>query len=227
MGKENRGFYDNYKMEFQRFLKDKSDDELEASRMHVLQGLTKLRQICNTPALLSDHEYYGNQSAKLDELITQILKLEGEHKVLVFSQFVGMLELIRERLDQETIKYAYLTGQTRKRQEQVEAFQEDEETRVFLISLKAGGTGLNLTEAEYVFIVDPWWNPAVENQAIDRAYRIGQTNKVIVLRMITPHTIEEKILELQDRKKKLAENLIHTESGFFKQLTKNDLMKLV
>ncbi|HET7360893.1 MAG TPA: C-terminal helicase domain-containing protein, partial [Salinimicrobium sp.] len=199
----------------------------DASRMHILQGLTKMRQICNTPALLADNEYYGSQSAKLDELITQVLKLQSEHKVLIFSQFVGMLDLIKVRLDQETIKYAYLTGQTRKRQEQVEAFQEDEEIRVFLISLKAGGTGLNLTEAEYVFIVDPWWNPAVENQAIDRAYRIGQTNKVIAIRMITPNTIEEKIMELQDRKKKLVEELIHTDSGFFKQLTKNDLMGMV
>ncbi len=227
MGKEQRRVYDIYKNEFQRFLQDKSDDELKTSSMHILQGLTKMRQICNTPALLSDNEYYGNQSAKLDELMTQVLKLQSEHKVLIFSQFVGMLNLIRERLDQEAIKYAYLTGQTRKRQEQVEAFQEDDEIRVFLISLKAGGTGLNLTEAEYVFIVDPWWNPAVENQAIDRAYRIGQTNKVIAIRMIVPDTIEEKIMELQDRKRKLVEDLIHTDSGFFKQLTRNDLMKLV
>src|SRR5699024_11006312 len=126
----------------------------------------------------------------------------------------------------EGIGYAYLTGQTRKRQEQVDRFQEDEDARVFLISLKAGGTGLNLTEAEYVFIVDPWWNPAVENQAIDRAYRIGQTNKVIAIRMITPDTIEEKIMELQKSKKQLVEDLIHTDSGFFKQLNKDDLMQI-
>jgi SNF2 family DNA or RNA helicase len=227
MGKEQRRVYDAYKKEFQQYLHGKSDEELKSSSMHILQGLTKMRQICNTPALLSDNEYYGNQSAKLEELVNQVLKLQSEHKVLIFSQFVGMLELIKERLDQETIKYAYLTGKTRKRQEQVEAFQEDEEIRVFLISLKAGGTGLNLTAAEYVFIVDPWWNPAVENQAIDRAYRIGQANKVVAIRMITPDTIEEKIMELQDRKKNLVEELIHTDSGFFKHFTKNDLMRLV
>ncbi len=227
MGKEQRRVYDTYKKEFQQYLEGKSEKELKSSSMHILQGLTKMRQICNSPALLSDNEFYGNQSAKLEELITQILKLQSEHKVLIFSQFVGMLDLIKERLDQEAVRYAYLTGQTRKRQEQVEAFQEDEEIRVFLISLKAGGTGLNLTEAEYVFIVDPWWNPAVENQAIDRAYRIGQTNKVIAIRMITPNSIEEKIMELQERKKKLVEDLIHPDSGFFKQLTKKDLMKLV
>ncbi|SFF73792.1 Superfamily II DNA or RNA helicase, SNF2 family [Salegentibacter agarivorans] len=227
MGKEQRRVYDIYKKEFQQYLNNSSDEELKASSMHILQGLTKMRQICNSPALLSDQEYYGSQSAKLDELITQVLNLQSEHKVLIFSQFVGMLELIKERLDQETIKYAFLSGKTRKRQEQVEIFQEDEQTRVFLISLKAGGTGLNLTAAEYVFIVDPWWNPAVENQAIDRAYRIGQANKVVAVRMITPNTIEEKIIELQDRKKKLVEELIHTDSGFFKQLTKDDLLKLI
>ncbi|TDN89224.1 helicase-like protein [Salegentibacter sp. 24] len=227
MGKEQQQVYDTYKKEFQEYLLDKSDEELKSSSMHILKGLTKMRQICNSPALLSDDEYYGEQSAKLDEIIQQVLKLQSSHKVLIFSQFVGMLDLIKERLDQESIKYAYLTGKTRNRQEQVEIFQKDEQTRAFLISLKAGGTGLNLTEAEYVFIVDPWWNPAVENQAIDRAYRIGQANKVIAIRMITPNTIEEKIMELQERKRKLVEELIHTDSGFFKQLTKNDLMKLV
>src|SRR5699024_4113637 len=184
-------------------------------------------QICNTPALLSDDGYYGDQSAKLEELMVQIQKLQGEHKILVFSQFVSMLELIKERLKKEGIHYAYLTGKTRKRQEQVEAFQEDDDVRVFLISLKAGGTGLNLTKAEYVFIVDPWWNPAVENQAIDRAYRIGQVNNVVAVRLITPDTIEEKIMQLQDRKKQLVEDLIHTDSGFFKQLSKEDLMAIV
>jgi len=227
MGKEQRRVYDSYKKEFQNYLEGKNDEDLKNSSMHILQGLTKLRQICNSPALLSDHEYYGEESAKLEEIVDQVLKLHKEHKILIFSQFVGMLNLIRERLNKEKIKSAYLTGQTTKRQAEVAAFQEDEEVRIFLISLKAGGTGLNLTEAEYVFIVDPWWNPAVENQAIDRAYRIGQINKVIALRMICTNSIEEKILELQDRKRKLAEDIIHTDSGFFKQLNKTDLMNLV
>ena len=227
MGKEQRRVYDTYKKEFQDYLESKNDDDLKNSSMHILQGLTKLRQICNSPALLSDNEYYGEESAKLDELIDQVLQIYREHKILIFSQFVGMLNLIKERLHREGIKYAFFTGQTRNRQKEIVSFQEDEGVRIFLISLKAGGTGLNLTEAEYVFIVDPWWNPAVENQAIDRAYRIGQINKVIALRMICTNSIEEKILELQDRKRKLAEDIIHTDSGFFKQLNKTDLMNLV
>ncbi|MCC6701883.1 MAG: SWF/SNF helicase family protein, partial [Fluviicola sp.] len=168
-----------------------------------------------------------DQSAKLDELMEQIDGKIGEHKLLIFSQFVGMLELIKERLEAKGIAYAYLTGKTKDRQEQVELFQEEDHVRVFLISLKAGGTGLNLTKADYVFIVDPWWNPAVENQAIDRAYRIGQEQKVVAIRLITPDTIEEKILELQARKRDLAQDLIHTDTQLLKQLSKGELMNLL
>lgn len=227
MDKEQRRVYDTYKTEFQKFLKGKDEGDVKTASLHILQGLTKLRQICNCPSLLSDDEFYGSQSAKTDELMRQIQKLQGDHKILVFSQFVGMLDLIRDKLDKEKIKYAYLSGQTQKRQEQVDLFQEDDDVRVFLISLKAGGTGLNLTKAEYVFLVDPWWNPAVENQAIDRAYRIGQDKKVIAIRLITPDSIEEKIMKLQEQKKSLVEDLIHVESGFFKKLSKDDLLKLL
>jgi len=227
MDTEQRRVYDTHKAEFQQYLMGLSEEEVHKSGVNILQGLIKLRQICNSPALLSDEEFYGDQSAKLDELLRQIDKLKSEHKVLVFSQFVGMLDLIKSRLDKAEIKYAYLTGQTRKREEQVELFQNDDSVRVFLISLKAGGTGLNLTQAEYVFIVDPWWNPAVENQAIDRAYRIGQQNKVMAIRLITPDTIEEKITELQQRKRRLAEDLIHTDTNVLKQLSKDDLLGMV
>lgn len=227
MNEIQRKLYDSYKTEFQKYLNGVSEEELQKSSLHILQGLTKLRQICNSPALLADQEYYGNESSKLDELLYQIKKLKGEHKILVFSQFVGMLDLIKRRLTQEDISYAYLTGQTRNRKEAVESFQEDEEVRVFLISLKAGGTGLNLTKADYVFIVDPWWNPAVENQAIDRAYRIGQDKHVIAIRLIVPNTIEEKILQLQKRKLKLVEDLIITDQKSFKHLNKEDLLQLV
>lgn len=227
MGKEQRKVYEAYKKEFQDFLQNSSDDEFKKSSLHVLQGLTKLRQICNSPALLSDEAYYGAKSSKLDELFTKIDELKDKHKIIVFSQFVGMLELIKEALDKAHIKYAYLTGKTRKREEQVEFFQNDEETRVFLISLKAGGTGLNLTEAEYVFIVDPWWNPAVENQAIDRAYRIGQKNNVTAIRLIVPNTIEEKIVLLQERKRKLAEDLIHVDQSVLKTLNRKDLLEIL
>ena len=227
MDTEQRRVYDTYKIEFQKYLAGLSEEELQASGLHVLQGLTKLRQIYNSPALLSDDEFYGDQSAKLDELMAQINNLKEAHKILVFSQFVGMLDLIKKRLDDHKIRYAYLTGQTKKREEQVEIFQTDETVRVFLISLKAGGTGLNLTRAEYVFLVDPWWNPAVENQAIDRAHRIGQTNKVVAVRLITPGTIEEKIMELQQRKRQLADELVHTDNSMLKQLSKEELMKLM
>lgn len=227
MQSEQRRVYDTYKKEFREYLSGMSDKEVAGSSLHILQGMTKLRQICDSPALLSDDAFYGDQSAKLEELMAQIMSKTGEHKMLVFSQFVGMLELIRAELDKAGIGYAYLTGQTRNRQEQVELFQSEDAIRVFLISLKAGGTGLNLTSADYVFIVDPWWNPAVENQAIDRAYRIGQDKKVVAIRLITPDTIEEKMLHLQERKRELAQDLIHTDANVLKQLTKEDLMNLV
>jgi len=227
MEKHQQKVYDAYKTEFQNYLSGLSDEQMHKSALHVLQGLTKLRQICNSPALLSDQEFYGEESAKIGELTRQIEQLKDNHKILVFSQFVSMLELIQKRLDTENISYAYLTGQTKDRQKQVERFQNDASVRVFLISLKAGGTGLNLTEAEYVFIVDPWWNPAVENQAIDRAYRIGQKNKVIATRLITPGTIEEKIMELQQRKKQLAQDLIRTDDQVFKRLTKDELIGIL
>lgn len=227
MGIEQRRVYDTYKLEFQKYLAGLEEDEVHSSSLHILQGLTKLRQICNSPALLADDEYYGDQSAKLEELLEQVNALKDAHKTLIFSQFVGMLELVKKRLEQENIGYAYLTGKTKNREEQVELFQEDDTIRVFLISLKAGGTGLNLTQAEYVFLIDPWWNPAVENQAIDRAYRIGQQNNVVAVRFITPDSIEEKIMELQQRKRQLAEDLIHTDSNMLKQLKKEDLMRLL
>jgi len=227
MEKHQQKVYDAYRAEFQRYLAGLSDEQMHKSALNVLQGLTKLRQICNSPALLSDEEFYGEESAKIDELIRQINKLKDDHKILVFSQFVSMLELIKQRLNDENISHAYLTGQTKDRQRQVDNFQNDSSIRVFLISLKAGGTGLNLTEAEYVFIVDPWWNPAVENQAIDRAYRIGQKNKVMAMRLITPNTIEEKIMELQARKSQLAQDLIRTDEQVFKRLSKDELINIL
>lgn len=227
MGVEQKRIYESYKTEFQKYLKGLDEEELHSSSLHVLQGLTKLRQICNSPALLGDDAYYGNESAKLDEIIRQIMSLKDQHKILVFSQFVGMLDLIKSRLEEEGIGYAYLTGKTKNRQEQVELFQEDDSIPVFLISLKAGGTGLNLTQAEYVFLIDPWWNPAVENQAIDRAYRIGQQNNVVAVRLVTPDSIEEKIIALQERKRRLAEDIIHTDANVLKQLSRDDLINLL
>src|SRR5262252_6270450 len=144
------------------------------------------------------------------------------HKALVFSQFVQMLRLIERELKRAKIPYAYLDGSTVNRQARVDAFQTDSDVRVFLISLKAGGVGLNLTAADYVIHVDPWWNPAVEMQATDRAHRIGQEKPVFVYKLMMRDSVEEKILQLQERKRNLVKQLITTEAGFFKSLTADD-----
>lgn len=209
MEKEQRKVYDTFKNQYRDYLLNKIDENgVEKSQMYILDGLTKLRQICNSTALIPSEEDFGNYSVKLETLIENIKEKTGNHKILVFSQFVKMLQIVKTRLEEEHIHYEYLDGQTTNRQERVENFQNNSAVRVFLISLKAGGTGLNLTEADYVFIIDPWWNPAVENQAIDRCYRIGQTKKVMAYRMICKDTIEEKIVSLQQKKKNVASSII-------------------
>jgi SNF2 family DNA or RNA helicase len=153
--------------------------------------------------------------------------LKGGHKVLIFSQFVKHLNLFKAEFEEKQIRYAYLDGATKNRGETVADFQNDPELKVFLISIKAGGVGLNLTQADYVFILDPWWNPAVEQQAIDRSHRIGQEKKVFIYKFIAKDTVEEKILALQNRKKRLASSLITTEESFFKSLTKADIQEIL
>jgi len=227
MGIEQRKVYDAYEKEFRNYLLHQPEMDLPRNSMHVLQGLTKLRQICNAPSLLKDDAFYGDASAKIDVLIAQIKSKHQQHKILVFSQFVGMLNLIKNELSANYIPYEYLTGQTKDREAAVNNFQTNDAVRVFLISLKAGGTGLNLTEADYVYLVDPWWNPAVENQAIDRCYRIGQEKHVVAVRLICPDTIEEKILQLQAVKNELVSDLIKTDMGVLKQLGKEDLLGLL
>ncbi len=198
---------------------------MQNARMKVLEGLLRLRQIANHPLLMKD-DFRGN-SAKFELLIETLETLQNEgHKALVFSQFVKMLKLVRKELDVKKVPYLYLDGSTRKRQERVDQFQTDKSIPFFLISLKAGGTGLNLTAADYVIHIDPWWNPAVEAQAADRTHRIGQQNPVFVYKLIARNTVEEKIVELQERKKELVEKLITTESSFFKNLTKEDVTVL-
>lgn len=209
MEKEQRAVYTTFKNKYRDYLLNKIDENgVEKSQMYILEGLTKLRQICNSTALIPSEEDFGNYSVKLEALMENIKEKTGNHKILVFSQFVKMLQIVKTRLEEDHIHYEYLDGQTTNRQERVENFQNNADVRVFLISLKAGGTGLNLTEADYVFIIDPWWNPAVENQAIDRCYRIGQTKKVMAYRMICKDTIEEKIVSLQQKKKKVASSII-------------------
>ena len=199
----------------------------------VLEALLRLRQAACHPALIDKTaavqiDRDNAPSAKLDELEQRLDEIIDEgSKALVFSQFTSMLALIRKRLDQRGIKYAYLDGQTRNRKDVVQRFQTDPDLPVFLISLKAGGVGLNLTAAEYVFIMDPWWNPAVEAQAIDRTHRIGQDKPVFAYRMICENTVEQRILELQSRKRDLADAVVGGDKNVLSNLTRDDLEKLL
>ena len=226
MGIEQREVYEAAVQDVKDYIEGVAEDELQKSSMHILQGITRLRQICNSAALLKDDKFYGNASSKMETLLEQIESKSPNHKILVFSQFVGMLDLIRKELHERGIAHEYLTGQTRNRAGAVASFQDNPEVRVFLISLKAGGVGLNLTRADYVYIVDPWWNPAVENQAIDRTYRIGQEKNVVAVRLICPDTIEDKIMKLQNTKRDLVDDLIKTETSIYKSLSKKDLLGL-
>ena len=226
MEKEQRKIYDAYRNSYRDKIMGTIDDQgINKSQLTILQGLMKLRQICDSPAILNEEDSYPNHSIKLKELARELAENMSDHKALVFSQFLGMLALIKEELKKQNIPFEYFDGSTssRDRQTAMENFQKDDDCRVFLISLKAGGVGLNLTAADYVYLVDPWWNPAVEQQAIDRTHRIGQTKNIFAYRMICKDTIEDKILTLQDRKKVLAKELISDESGFVKSLTKEDV----
>jgi len=197
-------------------------DGFNKNRFAILQALTRLRQICCHPGLVKA-AVSDEDSAKLVATLELIEELHAEgHKVLLFSQFVRMLEILRQRLVEREIPHHWLTGATQNRAEVVRAFQEDQAASVFLLSLKAGGSGLNLTAASYVILYDPWWNPAVEAQAIDRAHRIGQTQPVMAYRMITRGTIEEKILTLQQKKQMMADHLFEGDA-FARTLDSNDI----
>jgi non-specific serine/threonine protein kinase len=270
MPNDQRKIYDYWKDHYSNKIKNQVQSEgITKSKIHILEAITKLRQICASPRLLdsnqdsSFYEWGGvadapgvgsgevggsanahevgsgegsltlpewgvesgeaftlpmgkktaqdeEQSVKINEILLHIQEKTGKHQLIIFSQFVKMLELIRTELEKIDIPYAWLTGDStlKSRQENVNRFQNDNTCRVFLISLRAGGAGLNLTAADYVYILDPWWNPAVENQAIDRCYRIGQDKNVFAYRMICKDTIEEKILELQQRKQNLSGQVV-------------------
>ncbi|TAE62012.1 MAG: DEAD/DEAH box helicase, partial [Bacteroidetes bacterium] len=226
MGDEQRNIYNAYRNEFRdKIMGVVAEQGIQRSQLTILQGLMKLRQICDSPAIMNEEERFPNVSVKLDELTREIEENISNHKALVFSQFLGMLAIIRQRLNELNIPYAYFDGSTSTadREKAIQKFQENDECRVFLISLKAGGVGLNLTAADYVYIVDPWWNPAVEQQAIDRTHRIGQTKNIFAYRMICKDTVEDKILKLQEKKKVLATELITDDTGFVKSLTKEDI----
>lgn len=204
-----------------------SDVGINRAKMHILEALLRLRQAACHPALITKSAGI-EPSAKLDVLIPQLLEVTEEgHKALVFSQFTSFLSIVRKRLDQEKVEYEYLDGKTRDRAAKVERFQNDPKCKLFLISLKAGGLGLNLTAAEYVFLLDPWWNPAVEAQAIDRAHRIGQSQRVFAYRLITRGTVEEKVLALQETKRELADSILSADNNLIRNITKDDLMLLL
>ena len=227
MPDEQRRVYDASAQEFRNYLNGKSDGDIAREKLHVLQGLTKLRQLCISPSIVNDEEFFSSESAKITVLMEQLEELVPHHKVLVFSQFVTVLNLVRQELEQKGIGYAWLTGDTKERGKVVNGFETDPARRVFLVSLKAGGTGLNLTSADYVFLLDPWWNPAIENQAIDRTHRIGQQKNVVAVRLICPGTIEEKILELQENKRELSNELINSEEAALGILHKDAILRLV
>jgi superfamily II DNA or RNA helicase len=247
MGEEQRRIYDSFKEHYRGQLLERIAAEgMGRSSIYILEGLTKLRQICDSPALLKaggradgvvdegsaagaeGHARFPNVSVKLEELVREIEENTGDHKAIVFSQFTSMLHLIREELLERRIAFLYLDGSmaAEARKAAVEQFQEEDTARVFLISLKAGGVGLTLTAADYVYLVDPWWNPAAEQQAIDRTHRIGQDKKVFAYRMICKDTVEEKILQLQEKKRSLAADLVADETGIVKQLTPEDVAYL-
>ncbi|MEO7313783.1 MAG: C-terminal helicase domain-containing protein, partial [Ginsengibacter sp.] len=221
-----RKVYDDYKNYYRHHLLNKIDESgMNKSAIYVLEGLTRLRQICDSPAMVKDEKVETTESIKLDELLREVLENTGNRQILIFSQFTKMLKIIEEAFTQQNISHVYLDGKTpsAKRKALVDEFQGDQSIKAFLISLKAGGVGLNLTAAEYVYLVDPWWNPAIESQAIDRTHRIGQTQKVFAYKMICKDTIEEKILQLQQKKKALSDELISEEVSFIKKLTKDDV----
>ena len=219
--------YEEAKAHYRHKILDLIEKEgINSSRFTILEGLTKLRQLSNHPKMI-DPGYTGD-SGKLNDVAHMIENalIEG-HKLLIFSQFVKHLALVKNHLTAKKIPFAYMDGSSTDRKDQVAMFNKDKKVKVFLISIKAGGLGLNLTEADYVFILDPWWNPAVEAQAVDRAHRIGQKKKVFTYKFITRNSVEEKILKLQKNKLRLSESLITTEESVIKALTREDIEMLM
>ncbi len=221
--------YDELRRHYQRELSERVERMgIGRSRIHVLEALLRLRQAACHPALI-DRERAGEPSAKLETLFEQLEEvLEEGHKALVFSQFTRFLALVRDGVVARGIDHAYLDGRTRDRPARIERFQQDPACRLFLVSLKAGGTGLNLTAADYVFLLDPWWNPAVEAQAIDRAHRIGQPRPVFAYRLVARDTVEEKMLALQQQKRALAKTVLGAgDRGLVASLSADDLRALL
>jgi SNF2 family DNA or RNA helicase len=225
---EQRRLYDELRLHYRKALLGHIDSVgVEKSRMQILEALLRLRQAACHPGLI-DKQRAGQSSAKLDALIPQITELLDEgHKAIVFSQFTSFLDIVEKRLADEKLAYERLDGRTRDREARVRRFQEDGNCRLFLVSLKAGGVGLNLTAAGYVFLLDPWWNPAIEAQAIDRSHRIGQCRNVFAYRLIARDTVEEKILDPQKAKRELAHAIITADNSVLAGLTHENLELLL
>ena len=228
MGESQRKAYDDLRDHYRLELSGRIGRMgIGRSRIAVLEALLRLRQTACHPGLI-DPTRIDEPGAKLETLLEQLGEVLDEgHKVLVFSQFTSFLAILRRHLEARSMPYEYLDGKTTDRQSRVARFQEDPECRLFLISLKAGGQGLNLTAADYIYILDPWWNPAVEAQAVDRAHRIGQTRRVFAYRLIARDTVEEKILALQDRKRELAESIVRSDESMISSLTAEDVELLL
>ena len=225
---QQRKLYDELREHYRTSLLARIAKEgMNKAKIQILEALLRLRQAACHPGLI-DKAKIPMGSAKLDSLLAQLAEvMEENHKVLVFSQFTSFLAIVRNRLDKEKVVYEYLDGKTRDRKTPVDRFQTDPTCKLFLISLKAGGLGLNLTAAEYVFLLDPWWNPAVEAQAIDRAHRIGQTRQVFAYRLIAKDTVEEKVLQLQQSKRDLADAIINADNSLIGKLGREDLELLL
>jgi len=223
-----RSFYDELRTHYQQSLLERiQNDGVNKSKIYILEALLRLRQAAIHPGLI-DSSRLDDSSAKMDMLLPQLMEILDEgHKALVFSQFTSVLQILRNKMDDGKISYEYLDGQTRNRGAAVDRFQNDPDTKLFLISLKAGGLGLNLTAAEYVFLLDPWWNPAVEAQAVDRTHRIGQTRPVFAYRLISKDTVEEKVLALQATKREIADAIINQDNSLIRNLSSDDLSLLL
>jgi SNF2 family DNA or RNA helicase len=221
--------YDELREHYRSVLLSRVEESgIERSRMQILEALLRLRQAACHPALVTRGGDEEQPSAKVELLMEELRDvLDSGHRALIFSQFTSFLHIVRTLLDKERIDYLYLDGKTRDRQTLVDAFQSPAGPPLFLISLKAGGLGLNLTNADYIFLLDPWWNPAVEAQAIDRAHRIGRRKPVVAYRLIARDTVEEKILELQAQKREIAESIISEDNSVLRKLEVEDLERLL
>ncbi|MEG1008394.1 MAG: DEAD/DEAH box helicase [Clostridia bacterium] len=228
MEEEQSKIYNSYLIKAKAEVQEElSNRGFESSQIKILSLLTRLRQICCHPSLFLEN--YTQSSSKFDQCMELVDEaIDSDHKILLFSGYTSMFKIIEEEFNKKNIKYFKLTGETKveDRVKMVDDFNDNKEVKVFLISLKAGGTGLNLTSADTVIHYDPWWNLSAENQATDRAYRIGQKNAVQVYKLITSGTIEEKIQVMQERKSKLTEDVLSNESKFINKLSKDEIMQL-